>query len=74
MKLIFEKSVPGRHCDLLPKCDVETVALPESFRRQTPPALPEMSEVDLSRHYTELNQHVHGVNCGFYPLGSCTMK
>ena len=36
MKLIFEKSVPGRHCDLLPKCDVETVALPESFRRQTP--------------------------------------
>ena len=74
MKLIFEKSVPGRHCDLLPKCDVEAVALPESFRRQTPPALPEMSEVDLSRHYTELNQHVHGVNCGFYPLGSCTMK
>ena len=74
MKLIFEKSVPGRHCDLLPKCDVETVALPESLRRDTAPALPEMSEVDLSRHYTELNQQVHGVNCGFYPLGSCTMK
>jgi len=74
MKLIFEKSVPGRHCDLLPKCDVETVELPESLRRETAPALPEMSEVDLSRHYTELNQQVHGVNCGFYPLGSCTMK
>jgi glycine dehydrogenase subunit 2 len=74
MKLIFEKSVPGRHCDLLPKCDVEAVALPESLRRDAAPALPEMSEVDLSRHYTELNQQVHGVNCGFYPLGSCTMK
>ena len=33
-----------------------------------------MSETDVSRHYTELCQHVHGVNCGFYPLGSCTMK
>ena len=74
MKLIFEKSVPGRHCDLLPKCDVETVSLPESLRRDAAPALPEMSEVDLSRHYTELNKQVHGVNCGFYPLGSCTMK
>ena len=33
MKLIFEKSVPGRHCDLLPKCDVESAELPEGFRR-----------------------------------------
>lgn len=74
MKLIFEKSVPGRHCDLLPRCDVETVELPESLRRDAAPALPELSEVDLSRHYTELNRQVHGVNCGFYPLGSCTMK
>ncbi len=74
MKLIFEKSVPGRHCSLLPKCDVPDAALPEALVRQTAPALPELSEVDLSRHYTELNQRVHGVNCGFYPLGSCTMK
>ena len=74
MKLIFEKSVPGRHCDLLPKCDVEPVELPEGFCRETAPALPELSEVDLARHYTELNHRVHGVNCGFYPLGSCTMK
>ncbi|MBR0353791.1 MAG: aminomethyl-transferring glycine dehydrogenase subunit GcvPB [Oscillospiraceae bacterium] len=74
MKLIFEKSVPGRHSDLLPPCDVETVALPESLRRAEKPALPELSEVDVSRHYTELNHRVHGVNCGFYPLGSCTMK
>ncbi len=74
MKLIFEKSVPGRHCDLLPRCDVEKVELPEELRRETAPALPELSEVDLARHYTELNHRVHGVNCGFYPLGSCTMK
>ena len=74
MKLIFEKSVKGRKCDILPKCDVETAALPEGFARETAPRLPEMSETDVSRHYTELNKQVHGVNCGFYPLGSCTMK
>ena len=74
MKLIFEKSVKGRKCDLLPKCDVEPVALPEGLSREVAPRLPEMSETDVSRHYTELNKQVHGVNCGFYPLGSCTMK
>lgn len=74
MKLIFEKSAPGRKCSILPKCDVETVELPKEFQRELKPALPEMSETDISRHYTELNHRVHGVNCGFYPLGSCTMK
>ncbi len=74
MKLIFEKSVPGRRCDLLGRCDVAYAELPEGMGRETPPALPELSEVDISRHYTELNKRVHGVNCGFYPLGSCTMK
>ena len=74
MKLIIEKSVAGRHCDVLPKCDVDAVELPERLRRAEKPALPELSEVDVSRHYTELNHRVHGVNCGFYPLGSCTMK
>ena len=74
MKLIFEKSVPGRRCTILPACDVENVSLPASLRRETRPLLPEMSETDISRHYTELCKHVHGVNCGFYPLGSCTMK
>ncbi|MCR5664062.1 MAG: aminomethyl-transferring glycine dehydrogenase subunit GcvPB [Oscillospiraceae bacterium] len=74
MKLIFEKSVSGRRCGLLPACDVPEAALPASLLRETPPALPELSEVDLSRHYSELNHRVHGVNCGFYPLGSCTMK
>ncbi len=74
MKLIFEKSVPGRAMSLLPPCDVETVELPRDLARSNAPRLPEVSETDLSRHYTQLNQHVHGVNCGFYPLGSCTMK
>ncbi len=74
MKLIFEKSVKGRKMSILPACDVEEVALPESLKRAEKPALPEMSEVDISRHYTELNKRVHGVNSGFYPLGSCTMK
>ena len=74
MKLIFEKSVPGRRCTILPACDVESVSLPDSLRREEKPALPEMSEPDISRHYTELCKQVHGVNCGFYPLGSCTMK
>ena len=74
MKLIFEKSVKGRKCDILPKCDVPAVALPEELSREVAPHLPEMSETDVSRHYTELNKQVHGVNCGFYPLGSCTMK
>ena len=74
MKLIFERSVPGRHLDLLPACDVELVEMPAALKREVAPALPEVSETELSRHYTELNKHVHGVNSGFYPLGSCTMK
>ncbi len=74
MKLIFEKSVAGRGMDVLPSCDVELVALPEGLARAEAPRLPEISETDLSRHYTELNKRVHGVNSGFYPLGSCTMK
>ena len=74
MKLIFEKSVPGRGQQYLPKCDVEEISLPASLVRKEAPKLPEMSETDVSRHYTELNKRVHGVNCGFYPLGSCTMK
>ena len=74
MKLIFEKSVPGRRCAVLPPCDVEEVALPEGLERTDAPGLPEMSEGEISRHYSELCRKVHGVNCGFYPLGSCTMK
>lgn len=74
MNLLFEKSVAGRACTLLPECDVPAAALPESFSRRQPLHLPELSETDISRHYTELAKRVHGVNDGFYPLGSCTMK
>ncbi|MBR3053006.1 MAG: aminomethyl-transferring glycine dehydrogenase subunit GcvPB, partial [Firmicutes bacterium] len=74
MKLIFERSTPGRKMNVLPKCDVEFAGLPEELLRAEKPALPELSEVDVARHYTELDHRVHGVNCGFYPLGSCTMK
>ena len=72
MKLIFEKSVPGRHSSILPACDVPEVDL--GVKREEPLNLPELCENDVSRHYTQLCQRVHGVNCGFYPLGSCTMK
>ncbi len=74
MELIFERSRAGRHCDILPPCDVSVVELPSEMRRQEPLHLPEVAEVDLSRHYTELAQNSFGVNSGFYPLGSCTMK
>ncbi|SBW02010.1 putative glycine dehydrogenase (decarboxylating) subunit 2 [uncultured Eubacteriales bacterium] len=74
MKLIFERSVPGRACTLLPECDVPVSFLPEHMKREEALQLPELSEIDLSRHYTELAKQVFGVNDGFYPLGSCTMK
>ena len=54
MKLIFEKSVAGRRCAILPACDVDPVELPEGFARTEAPSLPEMSETDISRHYSEL--------------------
>ena len=65
MKLIFEKSVPGRGAQYLPKCDVDEIAMPASVVRESAPKLPQLSETDLSRHYTELNKQVHGVNSGF---------
>ena len=74
MKLIFEKSMPGHRSDLLPALDVPAFDLPASMKRAEKSALPELSETEVSRHYTELVKQVHGVNCGFYPLGSCTMK
>ena len=72
--LVFEKSRPGRGCPALPPCDVETVSLPAGDRRGKELHLPALSEVEISRHYTELARKTHGVNDGFYPLGSCTMK
>ena len=72
--LIFEKSRPGRGCRMLPACDVEETRLPQEDQRQKALHLPEIAEGDLSRHYSELARKSHGVNDGFYPLGSCTMK
>lgn len=74
MKLLFERSRAGRGSDLLPACDVPVVTYDQGLLRAEVPRLPEMAEVDLSRHYTELAKQTHGVNDGFYPLGSCTMK
>ncbi len=72
-KLIFERSVPGRGSEQLPhtdgNCPVES-----TYLRTAPPALPEVAEVDLVRHYTALSRRAFGVDSGFYPLGSCTMK
>lgn len=72
MKLIFERSVEGRGCSLLPECDVPVVM--PSMERKSPLRLPQVSENDISRHYTQLANATHGVNDGAYPLGSCTMK
>jgi glycine dehydrogenase subunit 2 len=73
--LIFEMSQPGRVAYSLPESDVpETDGIPAEFLRETPAELPEVSELDLMRHYTELSRRNHGVDNGFYPLGSCTMK
>jgi glycine dehydrogenase subunit 2 len=77
-KLIFELSSPGRFAYSLPACDVPegdpAALLPASHLRAAPPELPEVSEVDVIRHYSRLSQMNYGVDTHFYPLGSCTMK
>ncbi|MGD6853586.1 aminomethyl-transferring glycine dehydrogenase subunit GcvPB [Bacillus infantis] len=76
--LIFEISKPGRTGYSLPELDVPEVdlaeLLPEGYLREEEPELPEVSELDIMRHYTALSKRNHGVDSGFYPLGSCTMK
>ena len=72
MELIFEKSTKGHKCTILSPCDVPEVEI--KSKRNIALHLPELSENELSRHYTELAENAHGVNNGFYPLGSCTMK
>ena len=71
--LIFEISRPGRCAAALPALDVPPVELPAGLVRDGLP-LPEVSAPDLVRHYTRLSQMNYGVDTGFYPLGSCTMK
>ena len=72
LKLIFERGTEEQHLTLLPDCDVPVVEL--SRKRESKLHLPHVCENDLIRHYTALSKRVHGVNDGFYPLGSCTMK
>lgn len=76
--LIFEDSKPGRKSYSLPALEVPDKPvenmLPKSEFRTVAPELPEVAEIDLIRHYTKLSQLNHGVDIGFYPLGSCTMK
>ena len=67
-------SRPGRRAWSLPDLDVPEAGIPEEHARARPPALPEVAERDLVRHYTRLAQRNYGVDTGFYPLGSCTMK
>jgi glycine dehydrogenase subunit 2 len=76
-KLIFERSVPGSSAFSLPEGDVPSVELQDSlqgFLRESDPPLPEVSEVEVVRHFTELSKKTFGVDSGMYPLGSCTMK
>jgi glycine dehydrogenase subunit 2 len=76
--LIFEQSKAGRISYSLPALDVPELdvneILPSQFIREEAPELPEVSELQLIRHYTALSNRNHGVDSGFYPLGSCTMK
>ena len=73
-QLIFERSVPFRRAVRFDACDVPEVGLDEKYVRQSKARLPEVSEVDIVRHYMELSRYSFGVDNGFYPLGSCTMK
>ena len=73
-----ELSKPGRKAYSLPELDVPAEKIdnliPEQFLADDPPPLPELSEVDVIRHFTNLSSKNFGVDSGFYPLGSCTMK
>jgi glycine dehydrogenase subunit 2 len=76
VKLIFEKSRAGRRAARLPQPANLAPApeLPAALRRAEPPRLPELPENEIVRHFTELTTRNFGIDTGFYPLGSCTMK
>ena len=77
-KLLFELSSPGKIGLLLPEAGVEVpeanLSVPAAYRRTDIPGFPELSQVEVVRHYTRLSSLNHSVDHGFYPLGSCTMK
>jgi glycine dehydrogenase subunit 2 len=74
--LVFEMGETTRRAYTLPDLDVPVTELDtiSEFLREVPPRLPELSELDVVRHFTSLSTKNHGVDSGFYPLGSCTMK
>ena len=76
---IFELSRPGRRCHRLPACDVPATTpidklIPARHLANSPPPLPEVGEIDLIRHFTNLSARNMSIDTNFYPLGSCTMK
>jgi len=76
--LLFESSRPGRHTAILPALDVPdrplSALVPDAHRAKEPPPLPELGELDVVRHYTNLSALNMSIDSNFYPLGSCTMK
>jgi glycine dehydrogenase subunit 2 len=74
MRLIFEKSQAGRRGGELPRPDVPAPEVPPELKRDRPPRLPELAEPEILRHFTKLSTRNFGIDTGFYPLGSCTMK
>ena len=75
MKLIYETGRAGRTGCVLPSLDVpQSSAVPMALRRSAAAALPEVSELEAVRHFTNLSRMNMSVDTNFYPLGSCTMK
>ena len=74
MKLIYEKSQAGRRGLGVPKPDLPVPEVPEELARKRAPRLPELAEPEVLRHFTKLSTRNFGIDTGFYPLGSCTMK
>jgi glycine dehydrogenase subunit 2 len=75
MKLVFEQSRPGRRAARIPRPEnLRVPEVPAELRRSAPPRLPELPENEIVRHFTKLTTRNFGIDTGFYPLGSCTMK
>src|SRR5439155_8933894 len=74
MRLIYEKSQAGRRGLGVPQPDLPVPELPDDLARKSPPRLPELAEPEVLRHFTKLSTRNFGIDTGFYPLGSCTMK
>jgi glycine dehydrogenase subunit 2 len=72
--LIFEKSRPGRRAFAQAPLEAEAAGIPDAFLRDAPASLPEVSELQVVRHFTRLSQENFSIDTNFYPLGSCTMK